>query len=313
MKAINLISLILLTKAVYNIIPLELERMQTLTIKDQGLVYVNISSNKNNEFFFFEVSFNVYKNKDKMDNITYSLSNETNFDDYHNFTNVSIYNREGYKTVSFYFKIKKLDYYNYILFYLKNTDLSFKINYSPFSVIELPKYGNLTIKYTDNIYLNLTSFKNNDKIYIQIQLFHFIDSFEKRLNEIELYALQKDELGEYESYTYERIRIGSNYKKQGNSSITFYYSFTKTNNILLINFGYLFSINRFDFQIKNAEKDELKTKKKKNNTFLYVLIPCIIIVSIIILYFLYKCCCRKCIGEIVYSYTIENPSSTIKV
>ena len=101
--------------------------METLTIKNQGFVYVNISSFNNNEYFFFDVSFNVDKNKNKMDNITYSLSNETNFDHYQNFKNVSIYRDEGYKTVSFYFKIKKLDYYNYILFYLKNTDLKLNI------------------------------------------------------------------------------------------------------------------------------------------------------------------------------------------
>ena len=145
--------------------------METLTIKNQGFVYVNISSFNNNEYFFFDVSFNVDKNKNKMDNITYSLCNETNFDDYQNFKNVSIYRDEGYKTVSFYFKIKKLDYYNYILF--RKYWFKLEIHYSHFSVIELPKYGNLTVKYTDNIYLNLTSFKNNDKVYIKIQFLFF--------------------------------------------------------------------------------------------------------------------------------------------
>jgi hypothetical protein len=226
-----------------------------------------------------------------MEYLTYSLKNETNFDDYKNFTNVNIYKENEYN-IKEYFKVEKVDNYKYILLYLKHHySITYKIYYSTFALTELPKYGNLTVKYTSHLYYNLTSFNNNDNIYIQILIFDYIEEFAKRLNELDFYVLQKDDIDEYDYYL-DRIRcINLNSKRNGNISYTFYYTFKKEYNFLLIDFGYLFSYGLMDFYIKNTKNDEYTIDNNKNKfnkkMVLYIVISCGIVVLIGIFVFVY--------------------------
>ena len=294
MEAFNLIALFLLIKIIHNIQIYELTRNGQVQIFEEAYVYVNISSYKNNEYFYFQIYYDdqSYYTK-KMEYITYSLKNEINLDDFKNFTDVNIYRDEGYKTIKIFFKVQKVDNYKYILFYLKHYYFIFyTIYYSGFSLIELPKYGNLTVKYTAKIYYNLTSFNNDDNIYIQIQIFDYIAKFSEELHNLDFYVLQTDELGEYESYSYDRIKcINLNYKKDGNISYTFYYTFKKKYNFLLMEFGYLFSLNFIDFYIKNTKDNEYAIDNNQNKSnkkmVLYIVISFGIVALIGMFVFIY--------------------------
>ena len=152
--------------------------------------------------------------------------------------------------------------------------------------IELPKYGNITVKYTSTIYLNLTSFKENNKIYIQIQLLGRMEYIKNDLKDLEIYEFQDDILRE-SSYDYKRIKcIYSNYKEKGNSSLTFYFNFTKSNNFLMIQFGYLFSHTAISsIYVKHTKNNEFIVENKSEKKF--ILISSIIIIIIFIFILLY--------------------------
>ena len=154
------------------------------------------------------------------------------------------------------------------------------------ALIELPKYGNITVKYTSTVYLNLTSFKENNKIYIQIQLLGRMEFIKNNLKDLEIYEFQEDILRE-SSYDYKRIKcIYSNYKEKGNSSLTFYFNFTKSNNLLMIKFGSLFSSTAISsIYVKHTKNNEFIVENKSEKKF--ILISSIIIIIIFIFILLY--------------------------
>ena len=151
---------------------------------------------------------------------------------------------------------------------------------------ELPKYGNITVTSGSTIYLNLASIKKYNKIYIQIQLLGRVDYIKQNLKELKIYAFQND-LTLENSVGYQTINfINSNYKENGNSSLTFYFNFTKSKNFLMITFGNSFSYTGVSrIYVKHTKNNELIVENKSEKMF--ILVSSIIIVIIFIFVFLY--------------------------
>lgn len=245
-------------------------------------IYKDISFYPNNEIMDFEIYFN---NNLPFDNLFYALKNETNFDNLEKVEIDKIEKKDNKQII--YAKFKKIDNYKYIVFYFKKSNLFMDqiklINY--YNTYQIPVNGGVFGTTQNIFYFDMSSFKYNDPIYIQVQFnsSNFFYSFDIKY----CYSLDNS----YYSYTSNcknGIQSSFDIYLRENTNYIFYKTFNKkTQDSLYIQFNhdknYLLNI-----YIKHTYDDESIFIRKKNDITMYTLSILVILIFFGILLSIYK-------------------------